>query len=215
MASAMEWSVSCHVRQRPRPNGVPYLEHVTGVAARVSAWSERRVELVAAALLHDAVEDQAPALAERCPDSDGSVEERAFQAVRERFGDHVESLLQELTNPDFSRLLETEHRLARGTPAFNAGKCALYALHFVTLFHDEDAALIKLADFCDNALGVGALEQSSPDTYHWLVRKYGPCVDFLWDFLRGQASTSPMGRAAEDVLPVLDVARREHYGRRG
>jgi (p)ppGpp synthase/HD superfamily hydrolase len=216
VASAMEWCVSCHLRQRPRPNGVPYLEHVTSVAARVSTWSEHSATLVVAALLHDAVEDQAPALAERCPDSDASVEERAFQAVRWRFGDRVEALLQQLTNPDFARLLESEHGLAHGTPAFNAGKCALYALHFVALFHDdEDAALIKLADFCDNALEVGVLEQSSPDTYRWLVRKYGPCVDFLWDFLNVQTSNRSMGRAAEDVLPELDLARREHYGRRG
>jgi (p)ppGpp synthase/HD superfamily hydrolase len=79
---AYELLLSRHEGQRQKVNGRPYVEHPIAVAAAVyDAGFDP--ELVAAALLHDIVED-----------SDTSVDE-----VRDRFGDRVADLVEAMTDP--------------------------------------------------------------------------------------------------------------------
>ncbi len=78
---AYELLSSKHSGQRQKVNGRPYIEHPVLVATDVSQ-AGFEPELVAAALLHDIVED-----------SDVSVEQ-----VRERFGDRVAELVEAMTD---------------------------------------------------------------------------------------------------------------------
>jgi (p)ppGpp synthase/HD superfamily hydrolase len=78
---AYELLVSKHAGQRQKVNGHPYVEHPILVASDVSR-AGFEPEMVAAALLHDIVED-----------SDVTVEE-----LRERFGDRVAYLVEAMTD---------------------------------------------------------------------------------------------------------------------
>lgn len=64
---------------------------------------------------------------------------------------------------------------------------------------DRETALIKLADFSDNALRLNDLRSRSPESFAWLARKYGPCVAFLIDDL--EALTEPL----DPLFPVRDA----------
>lgn len=79
--NAYELLVSKHAGQRQKVNGHPYVEHPILVASDVSR-AGFEPEMVAAALLHDIVED-----------SDVTVEE-----VRELFGDRVADLVEAMTD---------------------------------------------------------------------------------------------------------------------
>jgi (p)ppGpp synthase/HD superfamily hydrolase len=78
---AYELLVSKHAGQRQKVNGHPYVEHSILVASDVGR-AGFEPEMVAAALLHDIVED-----------SDVTVEE-----LRERFGDKVATLVEAMTD---------------------------------------------------------------------------------------------------------------------
>jgi (p)ppGpp synthase/HD superfamily hydrolase len=78
---AYELLVSKHAGQRQKVNGHPYLEHPVLVAGDVGE-AGFDPEMIAAALLHDIVED-----------SDTTVAE-----VRERFGDRVAGLVDAMTD---------------------------------------------------------------------------------------------------------------------
>jgi guanosine-3',5'-bis(diphosphate) 3'-pyrophosphohydrolase len=79
--NAYELLLSKHAGQRQKVNGHPYVEHPILVASDVSR-AGFEPEMVAAALLHDIVED-----------SDVTIEE-----VRERFGDRVGDLVEVMTD---------------------------------------------------------------------------------------------------------------------
>jgi guanosine-3',5'-bis(diphosphate) 3'-pyrophosphohydrolase len=78
---AYELLVSKHAGQRQKVNGRPYTEHPVAVASDVSK-AGFEPEMVAAALLHDIVED-----------SDVTVDD-----LRERFGDRVAALVEVMTD---------------------------------------------------------------------------------------------------------------------
>ena len=90
---AYELLASKHDGQRQKVNGHPYVEHPIAVATDVSE-AGFEPEMVAAALLHDIVED-----------SDVTVED-----VRERFGDRVATLVDAMT--DTSEVKPYERRKA-------------------------------------------------------------------------------------------------------
>ena len=58
--------VELHSNQAPRPDGTPYIEHPLAVASQVlEAMAQKDPDLVVAALLHDAVEDQTAKLVQK------------------------------------------------------------------------------------------------------------------------------------------------------
>lgn len=95
--AAYEKASEAHAGQiRNGSGGLPYIEHPTAVAARLERHGYGE-EVVAAALLHDVVED-----------SDTSVEE-----LREQFGDRVAELVAALSDDasiDDYRARKDEHR---------------------------------------------------------------------------------------------------------
>lgn len=213
---ALQWALECHIEQSDRPDGSPYVEHVTSVAARVLGWAaDPSPELCAAALLHDSLEDQEERLASRGP-AEGTRAARARAAIESAFGPRVRAMLEALTNPDFDRIASDEHGCRPGSPAHAAARLALYGLHFVEIFAaDRETALIKLADFSDNALRLDGLATRNPARYAKLQRKYGPCVAFLIDELESLTDPrDPLFAVRESSLATLRDAWTRFYAPR-
>lgn len=96
VSSALSYATRLHARQvRQGFDGSnrPYLEHPVRVAVRLIDWGVNDPQTIAAALLHDAVEDCRD-LIERYLISAGTAE----QWTRLQFGDRVASVVAEVTN---------------------------------------------------------------------------------------------------------------------
>jgi (p)ppGpp synthase/HD superfamily hydrolase len=89
--NAYELLVETHAGQRQKVNGRPYVEHPIAVASDVSQ-AGFEPEMVAAALLHDIVENSGVTV----------------QDVRDRFGDRVADLVDAMT--DVSEVQPYDHR---------------------------------------------------------------------------------------------------------
>lgn len=169
-ADALAERVHAH---QVRAGGVPYIQHPRAVCRSVEAdGMPSDPEVSAAALLHDAVEDQAAAVvAALCPKDglppgspgasrrDGDLQAAALQAISEVFGPRVSALVARVTH-------------GGGAP----GKAHTYADRVLTLFGESDpgALRIKLADLAENALALDALPPG--DRRDRLERKYRPVV---------------------------------------
>ncbi len=205
---AASLAIHLHHDQEDRPDGSPYLEHVAGVARSVADWSgSSGADVIAGALLHDALEDQQERLAAQAA---GEGEAAARAALEEAFGPDVSGVVVAVTNPHFDRIIGERFGACRGRASRDAIRLTLYAQHFVEVFAHPRAALVKLADFRDNALRIGDV-RNRPRLYAWFVRKYGPCVAFLIDHLEGE----PEFPHREARLAELRAAWKHHYGPRG
>lgn len=171
---ALSVMICLHRDQKARPDGTPYASHPLEVALYVlSRFGRSDPDVLMAALLHDAVEDQADKLVAPCVASGLSrraLRQAALEALEQRFGTRVAELAGLLVNPDpeeasgiLSGLDDAEQE---------AYKHRLYREHFRSLWDgDPDALLIKLADFSQNALRLDRLEEGSKKDR--LRRKYG------------------------------------------
>ena len=196
--AALELMVELHLEQVPRPDGTPYIEHPLAVASQVlDAMADKDPEVVVAALLHDAVEDQSARLAqhlrERPARAGKAAAELALDAIEERTQSaRVRRMISGLTNPDFDTLLE-QQGIQQGTgeagqAALLAVRHALYAEHVREAIRDPDVALIKLFDVAANALTLDAVPDAPTRTR--LLNKYTPVLGILLDRL--QATATPL-----------------------
>jgi (p)ppGpp synthase/HD superfamily hydrolase len=214
VGKAVAWAVACHEDQEDRPDGTPYLEHVASVASRVVRWlGDGTADAVAAALLHDSVEDRAEVVITLGAAAPSAIkltsETRALETIRAAFGDTVMRIVDDVTNPQFDRMIP---RHAPGTPAHDAVYLLRYQEHFVHIMTGhEDSALIKLADFCDNALRLDVTKHTRPESYTWLVRKYGPCVAFLREHMPGLPGGQPLRRAWDTIEAAVEAAWQRDF----
>ena len=193
---ALELMVELHLEQAPRPDGTPYIEHPLAVASQIlDAMAYQDPEVVMAALLHDAVEDQSARLAQQArerPAREGkAAAELALDAIEERTQSaRVRHMISGLTNPDFDTLVEqggTQKRtVGAGQAAFLAARNALYAEHVRDAIRDPDVALIKLFDVAANALTLDALPDAPTRTR--LLNKYTPVMGIMLARLRETAT---------------------------
>ena len=119
--SALAFATQAHAGQVRKGAGGPYLQHPLRVATRLSRLPQATPQWVAAALLHDTLED--------CGVS--------HDDLQQRFGTEVADLVRELTNPSkqFPELSRPE-------------KKALDRAHVATV--SLPAKMIKLIDRSDN-----------------------------------------------------------------
>jgi (p)ppGpp synthase/HD superfamily hydrolase len=194
---ALQLMVELHLDQAPRPDGTPYIEHPLAVASQVlEAMAHKDPDVVVAALLHDAVEDQAARLAqqvERKPAGEGeaALVALALEAIEERTQSaRVRSLIAGLTNPDFDTLIAQrgiqQRAVDEGPAALIAARNALYAEHVREAIRDPDVALIKLFDLAVNALTLDAIPDATTRTR--LLTKYTPVPGIMRDRLRDSAN---------------------------
>jgi (p)ppGpp synthase/HD superfamily hydrolase len=208
---ALELAIACHHDARPRPDGAPYLEHVLCVADRVVEWvGTPSADLIAAALLHDTVED-APGRLAAMQSGEGTLRERAVAMLASAVSRRAAQWVGALTNPDWKHDLPRRLGVHKGTAIYDAILCAEYTTHFVGIFaRGDEVGLIKLADFSDNALSLQGVE-GDPRRFAWLVRKYGPCVAFLRDHLRTLAAADPLAPTRELHLQRVEAAWERWY----
>lgn len=159
----------------------PYLTHLLRVAIRViSHYEVRDADVVAAALLHDAIEDHATELA--------GTRAAALRVLSERFGDRVAGIVAAVTNP------ERDPAIDRHTQ---------YREHIVeALEHAPWARVVKLSDFTDN--GVGIL-YADPTAMPKLAAKYRPMIDVYRDLV-SRPDTPLAEHVKRYILDQLDHA---------
>ncbi len=138
----------------------PYVNHLLRVALRITChYGVDDIDVICAALLHDAVEDHADGLA---PGGRAA----AVAALAASFGPRVAGLVDAVTNPEYLP---------------GADRNEQYRTHVAeSLAASPWARVIKASDFTDN--GVGLIHTSGPKAAR-LARKYAPLVPTLADLI--------------------------------
>jgi (p)ppGpp synthase/HD superfamily hydrolase len=160
ITSAATMASFLHRRQtrfvRGRLPWVPYIEHPLRVALRLMRWGVRDPEVVAAALLHDVVEDCSGELLSVF----GRQDEMALGCLARLFGDGTARHVHQVTNPVAVVDLES------------------YQIHVTALaWSRTPAVLIKASDLKDNAGSISyQLGYGEDERMLRLLRKYLPCV---------------------------------------
>ncbi len=166
----------------------PYINHPLRVATRIMAhYGIHDPDVIAAALLHDTVEDHA---AELTPDGH-SDPQAALAELAGRFGPRVAGLVADLTNPQYDPYRDTsdknEHYREHVTASLDASPWA---------------RVTKASDFTDN--GVGLIGTTGP-RIDYLARKYIGLVPVLREMIT--RPDTPLGEPARQrILDQLDRA---------
>ncbi|HET6531260.1 MAG TPA: HD domain-containing protein [Actinoplanes sp.] len=167
----------------------PYLNHLLRGAIRIIRYYRiTDVDVLTAALLHDAVEDHPEELA---PTGEGTHAELTDAAVAElarRFNPRVAELVRSVTNPEYDPDRDRNEQ---------------YRMHVEeSLDRDPWARVIKVSDFTDNGVGVihTTFEKAQSS-----ARKYRPLVPKLRELV-GRPDTPLSIEAKDHILDQLDLA---------
>ncbi len=151
VSSAYDLALKLHKEDLHK--GKPYINHLLRVANRIFSYLHiHDAEVIAAALLHDSVEDHPK---EINPD-----------AISTKFSPEVSKLVATVTNaPSEGKKLSYEEKLVK------------YASKVEQATSTTDGWIIKFSDWCDNGLGIihGEEERSLERVEHF-QRKYGNSV---------------------------------------
>jgi (p)ppGpp synthase/HD superfamily hydrolase len=168
----------------------PYINHLLRVAIRIIRYyGITDVDVLTAALLHDAVEDHPAELGGVAPElSHTELTEAAIAELARRFGPRVAELVRSVTNPEYDSERDRNEQ---------------YRLHVAqSLDRDPWARVIKVSDFTDNGVGV---IHTTYDKARSAAAKYRPLVPALRELV-GRPDT-PLSLAAKDhILDQLDLA---------
>ncbi len=168
----------------------PYLNHLLRVAIRIMRYyGIRDVDVITAALLHDAVEDHPAELAGLPPTlGHAALTEAAVAELARRFNPRVAELVRSVTNPEYDPHRDRDDQ---------------YRMHVAeSLDRDPWARVIKVSDFTDN--GVGVVHTSDEKAYS-SARKYRPLVPKLRELV-GRPDTPLSAEAKDHILDQLDLA---------
>jgi HD domain len=186
LREALELAAELHRDQRRVRE--PYLNHLLRVALRILIYYHvTDVEVLTAALLHDAVEDQPWRITGR-PESEPAPTGEALEALTQRFGPRVARLVGAVTNPDWDPHLDRNEQ---------------YRAHVEEALEFEPwARVIKISDFTDN--GVGVIHTIGPKVIK-AATKYAPLVPVLRELV-SRPDTPLSGEVKEHILSQLDLA---------
>ena len=147
----------------------PYIEHPLRVTLRVLRWGCNDAAVVAAAALHDVVEDCAPDICRAYLGLPGDLpaeeaRDIAFVYLHREFGEEVTAIVRGLTNPLHPAGLARER------------KNSLYGLHVRQAIADPGVCVTKAADLTDNAAGLhhNLTDGASRGMVSRLAQKYAP-----------------------------------------
>jgi HD domain-containing protein len=187
---ALELAARLHAADRRERE--PYVNHLLRVAIRImSHYGVHDADVIAAALLHDAVEDHPAELAGSGggPGSaPGGGREAALAVLAAEFGLRVAELVAAVTNPEYAPDRDTYEQ---------------YREHVAdSLRGNPWARVIKASDFTDN--GVGLIHTTGP-RLHQLAGKYAPLVPVLQELI-ALPDTPLDAPARQHILAQLDRA---------
>lgn len=163
----------------------PYVNHLLRVAIRIMHHYEvDDVDVIVAAVLHDAVEDH-PAELAGVPDASIEV---ALAALADRFGSRTAQLVGAVTNPVYDP---------------DRDKHTQYREHLQeSLDRDPWARVIKVSDFTDN--GVGVIHTTGSKVAR-SAAKYRPIVPVLRELV--SRPDTPLSRLVkQQIYRQLDLA---------
>ena len=155
-ARALQLAGDLHAADRRQRE--PYVNHLLRVALRIMChYGVDDIDVICAALLHDAIEDHAADLAPGGGGRDGAV-----AALAVGFGPRTAGLVNAVTNPEYVPGVDRDQQ---------------YRAHVAdSLAASPWARVIKASDFTDN--GVGLIHTSGPKAVR-LAGKYAPLVPVL------------------------------------
>jgi (p)ppGpp synthase/HD superfamily hydrolase len=168
----------------------PYLNHLLRVAIRIIRYyGIRDVDVLIAALLHDAVEDHPAELAGLPPTcSHAELTDAAVAELARRFNPRVAELVRSVTNPEYDPARDRHEQ---------------YRAHVAdSLERDPWARVIKVSDFTDNGVGV---IHTSKEKARSSATKYRPLVPKLRELV-GRPDTPLSIEAKDHILDQLDLA---------
>lgn len=145
---------------------VPYIEHPLRVSLRLVRWGEEDVNLVAAGLLHDVVEDCAEELlkhfGEPADSNDGGC------TIERLYGPEIGQYVSDLTSPDW--IMNNKTYLRHVTKLARAGR---------------PSRRVKASDLKDNAGSIRhQLGHGNDPRMLRMLDKYRPAVRVMWEELR-------------------------------
>jgi hypothetical protein len=178
--------LAAELHRLDRRSREPYLNHVLRTAIRIMTYYEvTDVDVIAAALLHDAVEDHP---AELAGDRTGDSTHAALAELAERFNPRVADLVRAVTNPPREP---------------GRDRYEQYRAHVAeSLAANPWARVIKVSDFTDNGVG---LIHSLPVKYKPLATKYRPLVPVLRELI-SRPDTPLSDAVKEHICRQLDAA---------
>jgi (p)ppGpp synthase/HD superfamily hydrolase len=167
----------------------PYLNHLLRVAIRIIRYyGVHDVDVLSAALLHDAVEDHPEELAGFARGTHTELTEAALAELARRFNPRVAELVRSVTNPEYDPERDRHEQ---------------YRAHVAeSLERDPWARVIKVSDFTDNGVGV---VHTTPDKATSAATKYRPLVPKLRELV-GRPDTPLSVQAKDHILDQLDLA---------
>lgn len=201
IAEAIKVATICHEGQKRRDSKgkeTPYILHPLRVALSLMGYECINMQILAAALLHDTVEDAPEKLVRyvfpdiQVPVSDEVALRRlAYKAISVIFGEPVTGIVKRVTNP-----ISNPH-------ASKAQKRAEYADHAETSITTVGALLVKACDMDDNGFKLEATSNPSRRrmVYH-LATKYMPVARIL--LTRLEAKRNVLGIPEEKTVLLLD-----------
>jgi HD domain len=168
----------------------PYLNHLLRVTLRIIVYYHvTDVEVLTAALLHDAVEDQPWRLVGQ-PEQGPPPTAEALAVISQRFGPRVARLVEVVTNPDWDPQRDRNEQ---------------YRTHVAeALEYEPWARVIKISDFTDN--GVGVIHTTGPKVVK-AATKYAPLVPTLRELI-SREDTPLTGEVKQHIYSQLDLAER-------
>lgn len=168
----------------------PYLNHLLRVTIRILCYYRvTDVEVLIAALLHDAVEDQPWGITGR-PQTGPPPTAEALAVLAGRFGDRVARLVDAVTNPEYDP---------------DRDRYEQYRDHVAeALEHEPWARVIKISDFTDN--GVGVIHTTGPKIVS-SAAKYAPLVPVLRELV-SRPDTPLSGEVKQHIFEQLDLAEQ-------
>ncbi|MGK5681226.1 HD domain-containing protein [Actinoplanes sp. URMC 104] len=187
LVEALDLAAELHAHDRRVRE--PYLNHLLRVAIRIiKYYGVRDVDVLTAALLHDAVEDHPAELSGLGGGTHAELTDAAIAVLAARFGSRVAELVRSVTNPEYDPERDRHEQ---------------YRAHVAaSLERDPWARVIKVSDFTDNGVGV---VHTTPEKALSAATKYRPLVPKLRELV-GRPDT-PLSLAAKDhILDQLDLA---------
>jgi HD domain len=190
LMDALELAAQLH--RDDRRTREPYLNHPLRTTIRIVCYYQvRDVDVLVAALLHDAVEDHPAELAATtigaAPDGDPTA--AALRALAQRYGPRVAELVGAVTN--------SAHEPGRD-------RFEQYREHVMeSLEANPWARVIKVSDYTDNGVG---LIHSAPERHLRLATKYAPLVPVFRDLI-SRPDTPLTPAVKEHILGQLESAQ--------
>ena len=184
LSDALELAAQLHAQDRRTRE--PYLNHPLRTAIRIICYYQvHDVDVLVAALLHDAVEDHPDMLAG--PDA-ADLTEAALAELARRYNPRVADLVRAVTNP--------AHEPGRD-------RFEQYREHVAeSLEANPWARVIKVSDFTDNGVG---LIHTDPSRHVRLATKYAPLVPVFRDLI-ARPDTPLADDVKRHILGQLDSA---------